>query len=145
MMDAMSTSRSNSQVPARIIARTSQIKQVAQRVSSRLRDKRLMKSQQIQSSPQAEHSITSQQKQELVRISKLTIPEQSRSVTATPTHKEPSIVAIHATSESGAPNPQHYHPHNVDRREKRKNERINKLQAVIKQKDAEIKHLHKVL
>ena len=97
-MDAMSTSRSNSQVPARTIARTSQIKQqVAQRVSSRLRDKRLMESQQIQSSPQAEHSITSQQKQELVRISNLTIPGQS--VTATPTHKEPSIIAIHATSE----------------------------------------------
>ena len=96
-MDAMSTSRSNSQVPVRTIARTSQIKQVAQRVSSRLRDKRLMESQQIQSSPQAEHSITSQQKQELVRISNLTIPGQS--VTATPTHKEPSIIAIHATSE----------------------------------------------
>ena len=145
-MDAMSTSRSKSQVPARTIACTSQIKQqVAQRVSSRLRDKRLMESQQIQSSSQAEHSITSQQKQELVRISKLTIPGQS--VTATPTHKEPSdsIIAIHATSESSALNPQHYHPHNVDRREKRKNERINKLQAVVKQKDAEIKHLHKVL
>ena len=42
-MDTMSASRSNSQVPATTIAHTSQIKQqVAQRVSSRLRDKRLM-------------------------------------------------------------------------------------------------------
>ena len=58
-MDAMSTSRSNSQVSAKTIARTSQIKQqVAQRVSSRLRDKRLMESQQIQSSPQAEHIVS---------------------------------------------------------------------------------------
>ena len=48
----MSTSRSSSQIPTTTNTRTSEIKQqVAQRVSSRLRDKCLMESQQIQSSP----------------------------------------------------------------------------------------------
>ena len=65
-------------------------------------------------------------------------------VVSTPGHKASSFIAIHATSKSDAPNPQHYHPHNVDRREKRKNERLNKLQTVVKQKNIEIKHLQKV-
>lgn len=36
---------------------------------------------------------------------------------------------------------QRYHPHNVDRREKRKNERISKLRITVQQKDVEIKKL----
>ena len=52
-------------------------------------------------------------------------------------------MAVRATSDTL--NLQHYHPHNVDRCERRKNERICKLQAVVKQKDVEIKHLRKIL
>ena len=73
------------------------------------------------------------------------IPGKSTAVAITPGHKAPSFIAIHASSESDAPNLQHYHPHNVDRREKRKNERISRLQAVVKQKDTEIRHLQKVI
>ena len=139
----MSASRSSSQIATTTNTRTSQIKQqVAQRVSSRLRDKRLMESRQIQSSPPEHSSVTFRPKSGLVRTS---IPEKPMTVVSTPGHKASSFIAIHATSKSDAPNPQHYHPHNVDRREKRKNERLNKLQTVVKQKDIEIKHLQKVL
>ena len=65
-------------------------------------------------------------------------------------YKAPPTIAIHAPTESDftstyALNPQHYHPHNVDRREKRKQERIAKLQAIVKQKNTELKHLKKAL
>ena len=139
----MSTSESRpcSQIT---VTRTSQIKkQISQRVSSRLRDKRLMEIKQT-STPEYNP------KPELVRTkrkSQLATAEQSMTVVGMSGHKAPPITATHATSESDKDtlNPAHYHPHNVDRREKRKNERISKLQAVIKQKDVEIKRLQKTL
>ena len=108
----MSASRSSSQVTTTSNTRSSQIKQVAQRVSSRLRDKHLMESQQIQSSSSEYSSATFQPKSGLVRTS---IPEKPMKVVNTPGHKALSFIAIH-TTKSDASNPQHYHPHNVDRR-----------------------------
>ena len=71
------------------------------------------------------------------------VAELSMTVASTPSHQAQPIMAVRATSDTL--NLQHYHPHNVDRRERRKNERICKLQAVVKQKDVEIKHLRKIL
>ena len=143
-------SNSRRQVSATSMIRTTQIKkQIAQRVSLRLKDKqRSMEIQQIQPS-HLEHGITSQLKQELVKVkgvSKLAVPEQSSKPVSTPRPKALPIIAIHATPDSQCSKvSQHYHPHNVDRREKRKNERISKLTIMVKQKDVEIKNLKKAL
>ena len=83
---------------------TSQIKQqIAQRVSSRLRDKRLMENQHIQSSP-PKHSISTQPKSDLAGAkskSKFAIPVQSVTAASTPGGPiSPSTIAVHATTES---------------------------------------------
>ena len=142
--------------------RASHIKQqVAQRVSSKLKVKHLMENQLIQSRsktcPPKHSTISSQPKSDLTTTvaakSKSKLADSVQSVIAASTpggYKAPPTIAIHAPTESDftstyALNPQHYHPHNVDRREKRKQERIAKLQAVVKQKDTEFKHLKKAL
>ena len=95
---------SRRRVPAPTTICTTQIKeQVAQRVSSRLKDKH---SQQIipeQSSP-LECGITSQIKHDLTKvkgISKLSVPEKSMKPISTPSVTVPPIISTHATPDIG--------------------------------------------
>ena len=105
---------SRRRVPAPTTIRTTEIKeQVAQRVSSRLKDKHTQQIIPDQSSP-LECGITSQIKHDLTKvkgISKLSVPEKSIS---TPSVTVPPIISIHATPDTSKVL-QRYHPHNVDR------------------------------
>ena len=117
--------------------------QVAQRVSARLKDKHTQHIIPDQSSP-LECGIASQREHDLTKISKLSVPEKSMKPISTPSVTAPPIISIHTTPDTGKVL-QRYHPHNVDRREKRKNERISKLRITVQQKDVEIKKLQKAI